>query len=346
VIPVTRISDAWRVRKRLAKWVPAGRIEVFTHRAHSDQRKPIVIGTYTQLGGGAVALHERQILLSLQPAEMIGCDIGREVIRTARVARMYGIVPADTPLTTYQRDWLLALFGKQTIHIPNHGKTIRPVQVVFAPVFGGQPIPADVDVVQLKRLGVWHNPVRNRRIAALAELLATKNISGIALRFPEVAPVARQLARARVGVLVENSDHGLLLGRSLSDWPIVAGQTAALCGLTDAERARLCHDAEVARRSDRVIVTTAGLAEAGRLDFVVRADAGVGLPRLELAVRQVLLRHRPRCLTLIDTDDQQHPELVRRSGQRREEYSRQGWKLVGDPRTDLDLFLDHRPRVV
>jgi hypothetical protein len=344
VVPVTRSPDAWNLRAALAKFVPAGEIGVYAGGAVADEHKRIVIGTYQQLGGGAVALHERQLLFALSPCEMLANDFGRQVVAAARSARCYGFMPINAKVPPYQRDQLRALFGKQSISIPAHGKVQRPVNVFFTPVYGGPTIGEGLAWPELKAKGVWEHPIRNRRITGLAQALAAKDTRVIATRFPDTVSGVRQLNKARIGVLTENVDHALKLGRRLPDWPILAGKSLALDGLTPADMARLQQGRGTSRRTRHVIVTVAGLCDVGRLDYVIRADAGIGIPDVDLSVN-TYVNGRPRAMTIIDFDDLHNSELRQRSQQRRRDYLDAGWRLPLQQPTELELFLNSRPKV-
>lgn len=344
VVPVTRIEDAWKFRAALAKFVPAGQIGVYTGRAAADEHKRIAIGTYGQLGVGAVALHERHFLFALNPCELLGNDFGRQVIAKARSARCFGLLPTNVRVTPYQRDQFRALFGKQNISIPAHGKVQRPVNVFFTPVYGGPKIGEGLIWPELKAKGVWAHPIRNRRIVGLAQALAAKDMRDIAARFPDIVSGVRQLSKARIGILTENVDHALELGRRLPDWPILAGESLELDGLMPADMARLQQCRGTSRRSRHVIVTMAGLCDVGRLDYVIRADAGIGIPDLDLSVTNYV-NGCPRAMTIIDFDDLHDSGLRQRSQQRRQEYLDIEWRLPLQQPTELELFLNSRPKV-
>lgn len=344
VVPVTRIADAWRLRAELAQYIPAGQIGVYAGGATSDERKRIAIGTYGQLGVGAVALHERQLLFALNPCELLASDFGRQVIKAARSARCFGLLPTNARLTPYQRDLSRAVFGNRSVSIPAHGKVQRPVAVLFTPVYGGQKIGGGLALLELKRQGIGECQVRNRRVTALARALGNKDMRDIAARFPDIVSGVRQLGKARIGVLTETVDHALELGRKLPDWPILTGESLAMDGLTPADQARLQHDSSTSRRSTHAIVTMAGLTKAGRLDYVIRADGGVGIPDLDRSVN-IDANGRPRTMTIIDFDDLHHDELRRRSQQRWRNYLDAGCRLPQQQPTDLEHFLRSRPKV-
>jgi hypothetical protein len=91
-------------------------------------------------------------------------------------------------------------------------------------------------------------------------------------------------------------------------------------------------------------VTVAGLCDVGRLDYVIRADAGIGIPDVDLSVN-TYVNGRPRAMTIIDFDDLHNSELRQRSQQRRRDYLDAGWRLPLQQPTELELFLNSRPKV-
>jgi len=344
VVPVTRPADAWRLRAGIAQFIPAGQVGVYTGNATADGHKRIVIGTYRQLGQGSVALHDRQLMLLPNPCEMLANDDGRQVFAKSRSARCFGFLPTAAKVTLYHCDLLRALFGDRRLTIPTHGKTHRHVNVYFTQTFGGQKLPKDLNQCELKRRGISECSVRNRRIAALAQLVARKDTHGIAIKFPDIVSGVQRLAKARIGILTENVDHALELGSKLPDWPILAGDSMALDGLTPVDIQRLEQGSALGRRSPRLIVTMAGLARAGRLDIVIRADGGTGLPELDMGVT-TYENGRPQTLVIFDFEDLHHRQLRRRSEQRREAYRDAGWRLPQYPQSELELFLSRRPKV-
>src|SRR5262249_49482431 len=83
-------------------------------------------------------------------------------------ARVYGLLAAGARLSPLEKDQLTALFGFETLTIPRHGHRERLVQLAHYTIRGGMVLPASLNGVPLKRRGLWHNAVRNRKIIHLA----------------------------------------------------------------------------------------------------------------------------------------------------------------------------------
>jgi hypothetical protein len=112
----------------------------------------------------------------------------------------------------------------------------------------------------------------------------------------------------------------------------------------------------VAGYDQGVIATAQGIGELdwSRLDVLVRADGGLGLPPMPTAPPgQIILREKnlakarsgePRLL-LVDLEDRHHPLLRRRSRERRAAYAEQNWYAPGvDPVQErVERFLATQP---
>lgn len=172
-------------------------------------------------------------------------------------------------------------------------------------------------------LGIWRNLERNRLVARAA------------LAYPE---------EVQVLVLVDKTEHALMLSRLLPDWPLVHGnlpearlrrlrregvvdedwkpQTAAqteavLAGLTDGSITRA--------------IGTAGVLGTGvdltHLRVLVRADAGASdIPSVQFGGR--LSRLGKEVGVLIDFLDQFDPSLRRKARTRMSRYRQEGWDNV------------------
>lgn len=271
----------------------------------------------------------------------------RDRIRDAPRARLIGLLDRSVQPSPYERDMLTAMYGLHEVVVPRPEHLVRPVEVVTVPIAGGPALAASLDIVDLKRRGIWRHPVRNRKIVQLATALRTGD--GLT-RFPNLAQTIGQIGDRRVVILVETLDHGADLAQRLPDWPIVAGYDACRADLSS-------HVRRVMQTPDRVdalgpqfmIVTTTAAAEI-RWDDVhvmIRADGGVGLPPLRLPGSLDVIWWRCRRLILIDFLDKHHPQLRRQSGARRRAYTAQGWYRAGADcdQMAVERFLAARPPI-
>ena len=189
----------------------------------------------------------------------------------------------------------------------------------FASIHGGPPLGSDIDILTVKRMGLWRHPVRNRQIAKLAR-------SGI-----DDSDSCRPPNRI---VLVENVEQALALSRFLPTWSIVAGDSFHTAGLSPLDQNSLNKNRVPEGVTDRVIVTAQGMPKIklSGVDTIIRADGGTGLPALNLDDLIEPNQQAPRPLRVIDFFDHHHPELHQRSRQRQQAYLDQGWYEAGvDP---------------
>ncbi len=135
----------------------------------------------------------------------------------------FGLLPTATRLPPYLRSSVSALFGLREVVVPKHGHTPREVKVAFVDIEGGPPIPELHDVIAIRRAGIWRHRVRNRRIADLAFVLATKRYPTAYMRDPIVELLPLEGGN-RVAVLTENLEHALSLAKYLLGEPIITGE--------------------------------------------------------------------------------------------------------------------------
>jgi hypothetical protein len=221
-------------------------------------------------------------------------------------ARRFALVPTNEHLNPTERDRLAILFGFHTFHYCGDGFVGRDIRVKWEATWGGARITSSPDDrVAFLREAVWHNGMRNRRIANASSAAA---------------------ASATVAVLAENIEHARNLGERLADWPIVSAGSPA------------------AHRHCIVTTGGAQKLDWSRIDVLVRGDAGVGLPignRLDLPIP---LNGRRRLL-VVDFDDRRlHPSLGQRYRQRRAAYLEQGWygPELDVIAAQIDAFIDRR----
>jgi hypothetical protein len=245
-------------------------------------------------------------------------------------ARLYGLLDRNDRLAPYESDRLRALFGFREVVVPQHGFVERPVRVVWQAIRGGpmEIVQSPSSLLERKRRGVWRNSLRNRRIARLAQRLATNHRAALTTVSPDLANGATPSVR----VLVENVEHGLILARKLR-WPLLADSNAGPAGLPQVER-RVVKASTVYRtpRPRCAVVTAAAFENHCRadVDVLVRADGGGGRPA-SWGERFLALSNEPvRPLVLIDFHDHQDPCLQRWSRRRRQAYRAQGWLAPGE----------------
>jgi hypothetical protein len=256
-------------------------------------------------------------MIMLDAQEALG-TAGIACLKKCYRARLVGLLPIGTELSPGEQDELAAVYGFDQVVIPRHGYRPRQVEVSFVPIHAARPS-SDIDILTLKRSGLWRHPLRNRQIAKLAR-------SGNGH-----ADHGRSPSRI---VLVENVDHAVELARFLPTWSILTGDAVHTPGLSPIDQEILNDNRVQEGVTDRVIVTAQGMQKIklSHVDIVFRADGGTGLPALDLNDLIEPNTQAPRPLQLIDFVDHHHPELRQRSRQRQEAYLDQGWYEAGvDP---------------
>jgi hypothetical protein len=348
VCAVTRIDEPFELRRQLRRWVKRERILALNHRHNSDASARIVVGTYACLGGGAGDLHNRDILFALSPTEMLVNEYGNLSIRNADQSRVFGFLPRETNLTTLQRIACVSLFGPDELVIPRHGQTQRPITAVMLPVHGGPHLPKAAPIHELLKGGVWHHPVRNRRIARLAEAIAVGDFAALESFTNNrltVELLQGHSTATRIGILCGPVEQALELCRLLPGWRLVTGKPVRTGGLSPDQLELLRYARRQPSRPNKgFVVTEAGLSRIRRCDVIIRADAGVAEIPTDWA-KSTRGSFPPRAALVIDFLDHHHAQLRRRTQRRRRAYLNAGWRLPAEFPNALDQFTATIPQL-
>lgn len=346
LVVASRVSHAREMRSRLEKAL--GRVALFTGQHHPARGSRVVVATYGMLGVGAVETEKRDVYITLDPEEIVSKaeqglhEAPLEGIKCLRRARMYGLLTDDLSVSPWQRSWMTALFGLREVHVPRHGHRDLPVDVVFVGFHDKKP--TQEKGLGLLREGVWRSHLRNRRVASLFKALLGKDEETLAAKFKNIAPHLKGRLGGRVGVLVEGVEHGLKLAQFLPGVPVVAGPEVWTEGLRP-EQVKLLASGKQAKDATRAIVTSKGLERTPRLDVLLRADAGAGLPALPGSYLSVPNAEKARLL-LIDLLDEHHPALRKRGRDRKDAYVAKGWAVLGRKApSPMQRFWVERPEV-
>jgi hypothetical protein len=310
----------------------------------------VVIGTPYGLADDGAELNKRALVLFPRAQDALQEHAQTALMTADPRFRLFGFLPADCKFSPCEQDWIRATFGFSEVTIPRHGFVERPVRTVWSPVDGGPRFPLGASVLELKRLGIWQHPVRNRRIARIAREFSRRDINWLRERVPEFAMAGIASTACRVLVVVEGVDHALALAKLLPDWPVIVGDGVCEAGFDRYQRQLLAQRRTMPSTTGLMIATLAGLAQPGVLDFnsvdvVVWAGGGSHLPPLP-AEMLICRPEQTRALLLVDVADRHHPQLRRWSRYRREEYQDAGWIAPGtDPvKARIDRFLTQRPQ--
>ena len=158
--------------------------------------EPVVVTTYMGLSAKTEAQF-RDIAIYVNPAESMGW-LGTSGFGRLHRARVFGLIPYGLQPPSPVREFVAAVFGEDLVSVPRHGWIARPVQVVFVPSRLQANLIPDEDDLAVRRRAVWHHPVRNRRIASLAKLLAAGDGDELKKDIPGLAKV-RFRRRCRPG---------------------------------------------------------------------------------------------------------------------------------------------------
>ena len=329
LIVARRQNDVRRIAAHLENCgVDAGQfIPHFAQQGHER----VVVTTYWGLSAETCAQF-RDIAIYVNPAESMGW-LGTSGFGRLHRARVFGLIPYGLQPPSPVREFVAAVFGEDSVSVPRHGWIARNVQVAFVPARVADVMVEGEDDLAVRRHAVWHHPVRNRRIADLAKMLATGSCAKLKKGIPGLAKLVFDSEGGRIGVLVASVEHGLALRRYL-DWPLLTQDGALTDGLSKCDTGRLnSADSDPSLVYCNVIVTTAAMPQAGVFDVLIRADAGVDLP----AIYDHHVLGHPRVdddLLMIDLDDRHHPLVRKWTRGRKAAYLATDWNLIGGPAAD------------
>jgi hypothetical protein len=335
LVLATRVEDSRRLGKYLKQSLSGSQVTVHTGRDFPQRAGRIVVATLTGWNEGRVGIRRRQILIALNPDELLRHRFGQIAIEHAERARLYGFLPASRRLAPFDRDMVTAVFGPREVRIERRAQSQQPIRVLFTRWKGYLFSDSELDAFAVKKQGVWHHGPRNIHVAELASALGEGDEGVLRRRFPAVWEAVRGRLPERVGVLVENVEHGLALAKLLPGGAVISDPDVWLGGLSPQDR-RILRGGEEDQQRNHAIVTMAGILDVGSFDALIRADAGADGANKAISVNRVL----------VDLDDHHHPWLQQRSRERRGDYLRRGWTVDGKGKSDdlLSKFISTRPR--
>lgn len=161
------------------------------YRYRSAGTHRVAVTTFSCVGTGLADAANRDIVFYLAPAEAFGSwgILGLGAIGPARVD---GLMPEGLEPPSPVDDLITMLFGEESVFVPRHGRTARPVQVVLVPSrIAGNVVPGEHDLAVRRRL-VWHHEVRNRRIAQIVKAFSREDYDKLDGLFPGLGRAARQ----------------------------------------------------------------------------------------------------------------------------------------------------------
>ena len=349
------VDPAWLVRQVVRAW-PNESVMVLCNR---DSEAEMVMRQFTPSGAtlatrrhqpveicrvlvasasfaaGHTEVQKRDIAIVLDAGEMFSRR-GLDAYKYSYEARLYGLVPEGSTTSPYVRDLLLAAFGFEELHIPEHGCVFEPPEVFYVPYSGGVRLRTEQNTpMKVKQYGIWKNNGRNQFLARLCRLCTGGKDRGLTVP-PQLIDSLVRRQQPSIAVVVENLDHALALGRLLPEAELVTAEHVQLDGLSQAAEERF--EAVPSRQTQISIVTMAALPTMPPTDVIVRADAcQSGMTDNSIIAGRDSL--------IVDVTDRHHPLLRRWSQQRRTDYKAAGWIIASArPDSPLERFKATRPK--
>ena len=189
--------DAHNLGHRLTKYLPD--VDVY---AGSDRKVGrVIVALPGHLGAGPIQIEQREIAICTSPATPAyrvrqrrnQAVLGGQALRAAPTRR--GVAP-------YDRDMVWSVFGMDEVTVLEHGLRTEPITVIFSHVSGGPRLNSKLSLLEVKRQGIWINPVRNRRVAHLARALAENDEKVLAEQYGDVAKRGAEIPEGLVAILV------------------------------------------------------------------------------------------------------------------------------------------------
>jgi len=329
LIVTARIQDARSLRKQLLRYISL--VQVVSGRDHPSQLYRVVVSTVDHMGCRAIDIESADIVIAIDAIEMTS-KFAYETLPRALKARVYGFLANNTRPAPFERDLLAGFYGFKQISVPRHGFMPVQVEVARERIQGGMRLGENLDNVALKRRGIWHDDVRNRRIARIARKLDEDG--------PDTPPAGLSFncwgePAWRTIVLVENVEHGLALSRHLAGWHVIAAPFCSSADLNREHQDILLRGQEMRYAKPRNAIYTFSTflsVDLSDVKVLIRADGGLGLQPLDPGglVQPACVPQRK--LLLVDFDDRHHPRLRQWGRERCGAYAGNGWYPAGiDP---------------
>ena len=237
-------------------------------------------------------------------------------------AVVVGFLPQNRVLSPFEQTRAWQLYGVAELAVPRHGAARRPVVVASHRVALGKAEVGKGDLAAKKAL--WHDRVRNRRLARVARAVAAGDSATLGADFPAVAAAIDDSGAKSVLVLAEELDQAEAIAALLKGWPLVSGLDGHDAPPPTPKRPRRRHRAGRPQARRRLV----------RRRRARRPRPGAAAPAPRLARRR---DPDPRPLLLIDAEDSGRPLPALWSRSRRRAYLDAGWARAGcDP--DLEIW--------
>ena len=318
-------SDAQRIFDRLRAIGIAA--DLVTPRYCPDAPGRLVVGTFTSLADSSIEIEKRDIMVLPHALDALRNEAEMCLLAVESRFRIVGIIGPDVHVSPYEAARLMATFGPREITLPRPGYVEELPRVLWYEhhTYAGL---LQFDGRIPERGLVWHNRIRNRRIARLAKSIATLTGSS---------------RPSRVIVLGANLEQAMRLAERLPGWPVECGPTTGL----SAKQARLLASRRGLWPLQGFVTTPAGLEQLAPADngitVLLWAGAGSHLPALPGSWLS-----RPdgqdRSVQVLDIADAGEPTLLGWARQRQAAYRRNGW--IGQDELPVDCRIKEFLRTV
>src|SRR5262249_46655038 len=205
-VAVTRIDEARHLRDLLHKYLSKVVAVSSRNQVAESEIGRVVIATYNGLGHTGIEIEKRNIVLAWNAIEASRA-YALSCLGHAKRARVYGLLPTGKTLAPFDQDAIRPLFGFQEVEVPRHGVQAVRVEVVWCRKVGCSTLPQSLELLQIKRQGLWRNHVRNRQLARLARRLQAAEWQTIETDLLAVTAGLVAGYPLAVVVLVENVEH-------------------------------------------------------------------------------------------------------------------------------------------
>ncbi len=294
---------------------------------HEHVRR-VVVATPFGAEESGVELQQRDLVFFVNARHATHTQAVYEISKSGGCFRLFGFLPIEQRLAKYDRDRLTRIFGFQRIHIPRHGHQATDVRVELFPIRGAG-LQVTQSLLDLKRVGVFRNHIRNRLIAHLARQLAAGDTAAYDQLWREIPQDCRTPAVKSVAVVVENVQHVETIRERLRGWTAWSSPKERLL-TNNSHVVRSGFGQVIHGDTTKLICTVDGLQTAPikNTDVFVWAASGSRGPQIPSS-RLILPYGADRPVLVIDVVDTQHPQLVAWNHCRQRDYFAREWLPLG-----------------
>jgi hypothetical protein len=326
VLTATR-ADAKQYATRLRRWLSD--VAITSLRFPPDRKPRIAVGTMGGMGHFIVEAWNIDVLFVPDARHALLWHSQTVLLAAHSRFNVVGFLPDDVHVPRFDWRRVGTAFGPYETKIPRHGCYSLPVNVVWQSLRGSTR-PGQANDYRLKRDGYARHPVRNRRLACLANALVRGDASAINRLCPALGRALGSFDNLQVVLVTETVDHALTLAERLPGWWLMMDSNVVADGLSAAGALRIGQRLMTGPSCRPLLATAAALKwiDLATVDVLLWAGGGPTIPPLP-AHRMAVPEGQDRRLIIVDVVDNHHPRLARWSRQRRRDYEATGWHAPG-----------------